>query len=261
MTPEEIGAWHGKTHAAGTEHPALWHMLDVAACAERLIRCRGFTGRKDFDGAVIVLIALHDLGKFSRPFRAAIRKDAPQSIYHWQHTDRLLERLDAALAGRLGRARRVRRTLAAAVAGHHGGPPRPRDAHEERRHDAQVGPEGFDAARHALEAVLSLPLRASLDGVAGPEARALSWRLSGLTIQADWIGSNPEWFGPAPPDIPVSDYWWLALERADVAIAAGLERARPRAGGAVGVLPRGRSPRPCRRRPPASRCPRDRRSR
>lgn len=47
MTPEEIGAWPGKTFATGAEHPALWHMLDVAACADRLIRRRGFTGPED----------------------------------------------------------------------------------------------------------------------------------------------------------------------------------------------------------------------
>ena len=53
MTPEEIGAWPGKTFATGAEHPALWHMLDVAACADRLIRRRGFTGRADHDGAAV----------------------------------------------------------------------------------------------------------------------------------------------------------------------------------------------------------------
>lgn len=245
MTPDEIGAWPGKTYATGAEHPALWHMLDVAACADRLIRRRGFTGREDRDGAAVLLIALHDLGKFSRSFRAAIREDAPQSLYHWQHTCRLLQRLDATLGARMGGMPRVRRTLAAAVAGHHGGPPCPQDAHADRRQDAQIGPEGFEAAERALAAILDLPLPASLEAMTGVEARRLSWRLSGLTIQADWIGSNPEWFGPAPPSIAVADYWRLALGRADVVIgAAGLERASPRVGGAAKVLPKGRAPRP-----------------
>ena len=245
MTPEEIGAWPGKTFATGAEHPALWHMLDVAACADRLIRLRGFTGREDHDGAAVLLIALHDLGKFSRSFRAALREGAPQSIYHWQHSHRLLERLDDRLAERLGGSPQVRRILAAAVAGHHGGPPAPQDARQDRRQDAQIGSEGFEGAERALRAVLSLPLDASLGETTEAQAKALSWRLSGLTVQADWIGSNPEWFGLAPPGISISDYWRMALDRADVVVgAAGLERARPRIGGAARVLPRGRAPRP-----------------
>ena len=245
MTPEEIGAWPGKTFAMGAEHPALWHMLDVAACADRLIQRRGFTGREGHDGAAVLLIALHDLGKFSRSFRAALRDGAPQSLYHWQHSHRLLERLDEGLAERMGGSRRVRRILAAAVAGHHGGPPAPQDARQDRRQDTQIGSEGFEAAERALAAVLALPLDASLADITDAQAKALSWRLSGLTIQADWIGSNPEWFGPAPPGISISDYWRMALDRADVVVeAAGLERARPRIGGAARVLPHGRAPRP-----------------
>ena len=62
--------------------------------------------------------------------------------------------------------------------------------------------------------------------------------LSGLTVQADWIGSNPEWFGPQDAGTPIDLYWNQALARAETAIvAAGLHCARPSPEGAVRVLP------------------------
>lgn len=249
MTPEEIQGWPGKTFTTGPEHPALWHMLDVGACAAGLIQRRGHESRDGLNGAMILLVALHDLGKFSNSFRRAVREKATQDLYHWQHTDRLLWRFDEVIARRLGGAREVRRQLYAAVAGHHGGPPRPLDRRLERRQDLKyIGTDGAEAAALALDAILSLPIEAALDGLTEAEAQVLSWRLSGLTIQSDWIGSNPEWFGPAPPGIAIDDYWRMAQDRADVVIAAaGLDRATPRGGGAARVLPAGHSLRPMQR--------------
>ena len=79
---------------------------------------------------------------------------------------------------------------------------------------------------------------ASLDAVTESAARRLAWVLSGLTVQADWIGSNPEWFGPQDAGTPIASYWKQALARAETAIvAAGLHCARPSPEGAVRVLP------------------------
>ena len=245
MHSDDIAAWPGKSFASNREHPALWHMLDVAACASVLISHRGFTGQEEQDGAVILLIALHDLGKFSASFRSALREGAIQTFYHWQHSHRLLGQLDEALACRLGGSPAVRKKLAAAVSGHHGGPPQGQDARADRRQDRLIGQDGFAASSEALQAVLSLPIMASLEGMSEAQARHLSWRLSGLTIQSDWIGSNPEWFGPAPPSISIADYWRMAQDRAGVAIsAAGLERARPRPDAEKRILPKGQEPRP-----------------
>src|SRR5208283_6019562 len=58
----------------------------------------------------------------------------------------------------------------------------------------------------------------------------LSWRLSGLTTLADWVGSDAEFFPLAPLDIPLSDYWRNALKAAEQALAAkGLLPAKPAA--------------------------------
>lgn len=57
----------------------------------------------------------------------------------------------------------------------------------------------------------------------------LEWRLAGLTVQADWIGSRQEWFPYVRPEdvADASGYFWNhALHRAQAAIAsAGLSPA------------------------------------
>ena len=87
--------------------------------------------------------------------------------------------------------------------------------------------------------------KASLGGITESEACRLSWVLSGLTVQADWTGSNPEWFPPQQAGTPVASYWHQALSRADTAISeAELHRARPMPNGAAHVLTHAALPRP-----------------
>lgn len=59
--------WPGKsaTIDGGKEHPAACHMLDVAAVAEVLIAPFGFSPA--LRDALVLLVALHDLGKISEP--------------------------------------------------------------------------------------------------------------------------------------------------------------------------------------------------
>lgn len=72
-------------------------------------------------------------------------------------------------------------------------------------------------ARAPVEACLELWPQASLAGIDSTEAVALSWRLSGLTVVADWVGSNPEWFPPAAA--PTSPAVYLAQTRSRAACA------------------------------------------
>jgi CRISPR-associated endonuclease/helicase Cas3 len=68
--------WEG----AAPYHPAAYHSLDVAACA-RVLLCRNTLLRerlcdllrldaKQCVPLLTALMALHDIGKFSRPFQA-----------------------------------------------------------------------------------------------------------------------------------------------------------------------------------------------
>ena len=237
MTPEQISAWPGKS-IDGRLHPALWHMLDVGAVAACLTARRPLTGSRQADRAAVLLVALHDLGKFSASFRAMVLGRPYTGLRHWQHSYRLLRDHDNLLSGKLGATQGVRRILYAAVAGHHGGPPEHLDHRKSKDQANQIGAEASRIAGEAIQAITPLFPGASLEGMTESEARRLSWALSGLTIQADWIGSNPEWFGSQDAGMPIASYWQQALTRAETAIsAAGLHRARPLPEGGVRVLP------------------------
>ena len=236
MTPEQISAWPGKS-IEGRTHPALWHMLDIGAVAACLTARRPLTGSRQADRAAALLVALHDLGKFSASFRAMLLGRPYTGFRHWQHSYRLLHDHDDLLSDRLGATKGVRRILYAAVAGHHGGPPEHLDNRKYKDQANQIGTEASLIAGEVIKAVASLFPGASLDGVTESEARSLSWALSGLTVQADWIGSNPDWFGLQDSETPIELYWNQALARAETAIAAaGLHRARPSPEGAATVL-------------------------
>ncbi|MBL9057516.1 MAG: CRISPR-associated endonuclease Cas3'', partial [Rhodobacteraceae bacterium] len=182
-------SWPGKS-AAGPdlpEHPAVYHMLDVAAVAERLIAPFGFS--RALAEALVLLTALHDLGKISAVFRGVLRDGRSQGWKHWQITEALLRHHDGLLGARLVGGWRQRRQLYAAAAGHHGRPPALSDHDLKRAHDA-CGGEAVADAGVAIDALAALWPQASLVELDKKAAVALSWWLPGLVTAADWIGSN-----------------------------------------------------------------------
>ena len=244
MPVELISAWPGKM-VEGRAHPALWHMLDVGAVASCLLARRSLTGCCPGDRAAAFLVTLHDLGKYSSSFRAMLLGRSYSGLRHWQHSYRLLRDNDDALATLIGATPGVRKVLYAAVAGHHGGPPELLESRKYKDQAAQIGDEASRAATEAIAVIAPLFRGASLEGTSESEARRLSWALCGLTVQADWIGSNPEWFGPKDVGTSVGDYWKQALVRAEAAISeAGLHHARPLLDGSARVLPTNADPRP-----------------
>lgn len=244
LTAEDIGAWPGKT-IDDALHPALWHLLDVGAVAKCLISRTPLTEDSSLDDALVFLVALHDLGKFSANFREMLRGSPPSGYRHWQHSYRLLRDHDEAVEALVGGTRGARRVLYAAVAGHHGGPPENLDAGKARDQARQIGAEADEVAPRAIRTVGELLPNASLAGFHESEARRLSWLACGLTVQSDWIGSNTEWFGGRDAATPVAEYWNGALDRAEAAVSkAGLHGARPLPEGARHVLPGSRRARP-----------------
>ena len=225
--------WPGKSGPT-REHPAIWHMLDVAACAERLIEGhRAFALRPQGERqAFVVLAALHDIGKISETFRALLRDGRPGAYRHWQLSDVLLTRvLDPIISGAFGGDLHARGELYAAVSGHHGGPERSNDRRELHRRRIAIGPGAEKAAAEWVSLLLDLLPGGSLEGITQQAARRLSWALSGLTIAADWVASNPDWFPPAAPNIALADYLERARAQAAHAVAqAGLDNAAAVAG-------------------------------
>lgn len=202
-------------------------MLDVAACAERLIE-----GHRVFAAlpsawrrALVVLAALHDVGKISETFRAVIREGRPGAYRHWKLSDVLLTgSLDSFLGNAFGSDPYARSELYAAVSGHHGGPERSNDRRERARRNKAIGAEAEKAAKQWAALLLELLPGGSLDGLDQHAARRLSWALSGLTIAADWVASNVEWFPLAAPDVTPADYLKCARRQAvDAVTKAGLD--------------------------------------
>ncbi|MDO5614392.1 MAG: CRISPR-associated helicase Cas3' [Paracoccus sp. (in: a-proteobacteria)] len=238
MTAQIIRNWPGKSALDGIAHPAAYHMLDVAAVAEGLIGARYPAPVRD---AVILLTALHDLGKISDSFRAMLTTGATQPQgRHWEVTEALLRHHDATLApaivpdrrpGPYGpRERADRLALYAGVAGHHGQPPR-RDEMMLARSLNAAGPQAVADAGDLIAAFMALWPGASLASLDKHGLKALEWWLPGFIAAADWVGSNPDWFPPTAPGPDLPAYLVQARSRAGAAIrAAGLDAPAPAPG-------------------------------
>lgn len=238
MDLQAIRRWPGKSGLSPEDppYPAVFHMLDVAACAEALL------GDSDEAAWAPMLIALHDLGKIGEPFRRMIRGESAtaQPFRHWEGTEALLRhpQIETLLCERLALGWQPLRRLVAAIAGHHGRPPSATDD-ALRRMRALAGPEALVDAENAVRAFLALWPQATLGGMRDREAKLLSWRLAGLCAAADWIGSNPRWFPPQDRGLPLADHLREARDAAARAVAeAGLQGVAPSAGALFSFDPR-----------------------
>ena len=219
-------------------HSVPHHSLDVAASA--LVLASVFKSPVPIaPTTVAALVALHDVGKFTRPFQAKVPELWPTALGAFRlpppsfHDDDGYVLLCGPLAGHLdqlfaGWPLSSRRPLLRAVTGHHGRPP-----------------QGFDkpllsetvACRVCREAAASL-VRSALTAIQPPPLprldRAtrdrLAWFLAGLAVAADWLGSGRCWFPPviANEHADLRRYWEdIALPRARQAVGeAGLLPSR-----------------------------------
>lgn len=219
MVSSYISNWPGKSARDGQlEHPAVYHMIDVAAVAEVLLAPHNLS--QDRKAALVLLVCLHDLGKVGDSFRSMIRDGVSQGVRHWELTEIWLQ-YDTALRNRLGANDHVWRELVAAIAGHHGQP----SVRDEKYFATYRAAAGIEAARDAPEIAADLNAlwpHASLAGMKRAEAQRLSWWLSGLTVAADWVGSNPDWFPAQPPDMSLPDY----LEHSRIKAKHAVKEAR-----------------------------------
>jgi CRISPR-associated endonuclease/helicase Cas3 len=229
-------------------HSVVGHSLDVAAVATLLPRRHGPPIPAQTLG---FLVALHDIGKFSRGFQSMAPEHWPADAlgplpsrgipvgprhdamgFHMLHND-LAGALDHVLPERIhGRWAwdfGTRAKLLRALAGHHGRPP---------QSIIRPGPDLL--CRQCIEAAGSFV--AAMRAVFAPQALPchddhgsdrLAWHLAGLTTLADWIGSRQAWFPyvdvQAVAD-PAAYFWNHAMPRAAAALAAaGLIGTRPAA--------------------------------
>jgi len=216
--------------AAAPFHPVVAHSLDVAASAEQLDHQTGIGLPAS---TLAFLVALHDIGKFSRSFQAKAPEVWPAAVLGDRANvpiDRghdttgfalLAEGPIHELIAPLFEGWRWSHVLPLmrAVTGHHGRPPREGDR---LPNENEIGPEACAAALDFVRSLLHLfapePLRREARG-----DQALAWRLAGLTTLADWIGSAQRHFPYVPAEAlrDLRHYWETAAQpQARRAIAA-----------------------------------------
>ena len=251
--PPDIRKFWGKARPSNDAnagmHPLLAHSLDVAAVALLLPRrlTFGLTGQ-----TLGFLVALHDIGKMSRPFQAQAREYWPSdalgpfpaanppptgprhdALGLYLLSDVLSERLDDVLPpgerGRRGWTDAHRGHLFRALAGHHGRPPQQAEVAPANNVLCDICLAGAGDFVEAMREVFRpSPL---IRPVEQRDVARLGWHLAGLTTLADWLGSRQSWFPYAQAGAmsdPSAYFWSHALPRAAAALAAsGLAAAAP----------------------------------
>ncbi len=234
-------------------HPAAYHCLDVAACVDALLEVRprvlaraaALLGVRDLAAVrqvLVVLAALHDLGKFAPAFQGkapehwpgTLGRHNPDNLVQGRHTDDGYALWQGVLARRVTErlwpsGGPVLRVLAAAVFGHHG---EPVGGARVRPAEQRFG-RALDDALACADALLTLlsptPVREAAPDVDG--ARLASWWVAGLMTTADWVGSGQRWFrytAPRADDPTLAAYWSQAKDVARSAVrAAGLVAPPP----------------------------------
>jgi CRISPR-associated endonuclease/helicase Cas3 len=224
---------------ARRSHPVAYHCLDVAAVADVLLRRSPrklcaisrllATSPDNARDLLVSLIALHDVGKFSAAFQAKSKEAWPSNILgeHTELANIRHDELGSALRGVLDLKALFAPALGLwspgdfadlwhAVAGHHGQP----RVSEALRNIPGMNAKCLDAARAFCTDMVAL-LAAGRE-IPRPELRnlpVLSWVVAGLTVIADWIGSNRTWFPYCKAELTAAEYWPEALGKADVAVS------------------------------------------
>lgn len=229
-------AYWGKTNA-GQYHRLLYHNLDVAACAIRLIErsdrmAASLMAPLGIDRAKLADLigwatVLHDLGKLSPAFqyqspetsviaqtlgvsRVAHAYDVRHDSLGWSlwqdisasmpMDDDLLDAMDAMMR---------------CATGHHGKPPTNLKNGTRVSSKRYFGPADMEAGHELIDWSFSrfAPVF--------PQAQAIeraSWWIAGLITLADWLGSNTDWFPYQQREVAADEYFQDALARADLAI-------------------------------------------
>ncbi len=227
-------------------HPLVAHSLDVAAVA-LLMPCRPLPG---LDARMVgLLVALHDIGKISRPFQAkeqalwpevalgAFPGNVPPGPAHDVLGQYVLEKLVGGTVLPEWPTGAYRGAMWRALAGHHGRP-----AENISKPFQSVLCDGCRAAASDFAEAMGEVFRPP--PCAQPRTHhdvlRLAWRLAGLTTLADWVGSRQAWFPYVPVDAvadPAGYFWNKAVPQAGAALAAaGLAAAEPAPFGGIRKL-------------------------
>jgi len=262
MEREPYSRYWGKARPAADGpryHLLAYHSLDVAACADALIRLPAYSLGSVADSlgwrhevlnqVFVYFMALHDIGKFSPTFQNLAQDLSPDLVpkrsvraplWHRHDTLGLVLWEQCLIAPEscipLPEPDHDNWCLwAKAVFGHHGQPPR---ESEQGGMFAIVAGQHFlkddiAAARTFARALADLLLP---DDIPVPQSDQLialkhhSWAFAGVAVLADWIGSNQSHFLYESTPRSLAEYWIeVAQPNAATAVkAAGLQQASVR---------------------------------
>jgi len=236
---------------AARYHLLAFHSLDVAACGQELLALPQFSLRPlaqalDWPLPVVerlfvFFLALHDLGKFARAFQGLVPDLSPDLVP--ADEDRPYSKRHDTLGWMFWREDVVGNAQAdflpdcagefwavwvRSVVGHHGKPPQESegggliglDVGEFFLRADRRAARAFvaDIAGALLPADIPLPNREHLAVL-----KSHTWRLAGLSVLADWLGSNQAFFPYRSEASPLPEYWQYAQAQARRAVsAAGL---------------------------------------
>lgn len=251
----DFWAKSGRPGDAAPMQSVAHHSLDVAACALHLTP-RMRPPLAFAPGTIAALVALHDIGKFTRTFQAKVEALWPVALGPYEQIagprhdsagfamlcEPLAEAIGPLFANWDGLGERW--PLLRAVAGHHGRPPEAIQGGLRPRIACRIC---LDAARRFVELALAAIAPAPLPILDDREIQVVAWWLAGLTTLADWIGSSRRWFPPVDADAhaDLAAYWDEARARAARAVAdAGLSVSAIGAHGRMAGLFPGVVPRP-----------------
>lgn len=240
-------------------HPVAYHLLDVAAVAEALLRAQSSRvaslarlcciDEESLLRTVPFLVGIHDLGKYSACFQAKVLSLWPTEllgpiapvpdITHGAITQRYLSDPKRPIASIFrgimpawlpGAAY----GLASSIGGHHGIPMSNDDGAPWDRAIGSAQPYAEAAAAELRDVIRPVPI----PEISERGEKVLSWTLSGLCVLCDWIGSDSAVFRPHAPTLTMAEYFERARNLAREAVdRAGLREAPLASHGPAGLLP------------------------
>lgn len=192
------------------------------------------------------LIGLHDLGKFAASFQGLYQANDDflitvdrQSYPYTKRHDALgwcfyqnafaNDRLCTADKSQKRRIKTGLSILFNCVLGHHSAPIQPEDKPVNFKNLSAVGvkyqneitPDNLQAANEWITDLQALfDVEMPIEQLADTEdwqtrIKHISWQLSGVTMLADWLGSDSDYFHYENKVMPLDEYWLMALKRAD----------------------------------------------
>jgi CRISPR-associated endonuclease/helicase Cas3 len=237
-------------------HLLVYHCLDVAAVGQAILGANAGLRRDLADFLEITeeqlstvfsfMLALHDLGKFSSAFQKLYLHDKSDlyrpiachdydgrnfrhdrlGLYFWKliQSDVLAALIEDDQLDRRAQERMLDTltVLADCVLGHHGQPINKNDPNAIK---VFVEPHNEQAVAEFAKDMLvifkpELPLEKLSSKDWQRKLKQVSWHLAGIAVIADWIGSDSHFFHYRTEKTALFDYWPIAQEIAERALAA-----------------------------------------